>query len=88
MNANCKRPLFPQTPSTNENAGGRGGSLLKTQICGDGLPDAVMVWRDATPGVNGKVGSLVKTGGAVGGVTDSDTRSKTPVGVLRGMLVE
>ena len=62
--------------------------MLKKQTCGDGLPDAMMVWLDGTLGVNGRVAALVKTGGAVGGITDSETRSKTPPGAFKGMLVE
>ena len=62
--------------------------MLVAQIVGLGVPDAMMVWLDATPGVNGKVGSLVKTGGCEGGNTDSETRSKTPSDAFNGMLVE
>jgi hypothetical protein len=79
--------LFPQTPFT-ENSGGRAGSLLKTQICGAGLPDAVIVWVEGTLGVNGTVVGLVKTGGAVGFISDSETRSKTQPGAFSVMLVE
>jgi hypothetical protein len=47
-----------------------------------------MIWTDTTPGVNGKVGSLVKTGARDGGDTDSETRSRTPPGVFNWMLLE
>jgi len=62
--------------------------MLVAQIVGLGVPDAVIVTLEGTPGVNGKVGALVKTGGCGSGNTDSETRSKTPSGAFNGMLVE
>lgn len=86
--ASWNLPFCPHMPPFNEKSAGNGGLPLETQICGAGLPDTVMVWLDGTPGVNGKVGSLVKTGGRKGCSTDSETTSKTPPGAFNSMLLE
>ena len=61
-------------PSFNEKS--KGSEPAEGQIHGVGLPVAVMVWVEDTPGVKGSVDELVNAGGAR---TDNETRKGTAV---------